>query len=49
MDAERSDNAASGDEDKGIVQVYAGNIASLNKTSSPTSDALDSAEVISPI
>ena len=49
MDAERSDNAASGDEDKGIVQVYAGNIAGLTKTNSPTSDALDSAEVTSPV
>ncbi len=45
MDAERSDNADSGDEDPAIVQVYAGNIAGITKTSSPTSDALDSAEV----
>lgn len=46
MDAERSDNADSADEDPRIVQVYAGNIAGVMKTSSPTSDALDSAEVL---
>lgn len=46
MDAERSDNADSADEDPGIVQVYAGNVVGVVKTSSPTSDALDSAEVI---
>lgn len=45
MDAERSDNADSADDDPGIVQVYAGNIVGMAKTGSPTSDALDSAEV----
>ncbi|VDK35227.1 unnamed protein product [Taenia asiatica] len=46
MDAERSDNADSADDDPGIVHVYAGNIAGIAKTSSPTSDALDSAEAL---
>ncbi|KAM7536998.1 hypothetical protein Aperf_G00000075654 [Anoplocephala perfoliata] len=46
MDAERSDNADSADDDPGIVQVYAGNIAGMVKTGSPTSDALDSAEAL---
>ncbi|VDO12900.1 unnamed protein product [Rodentolepis nana] len=46
MDAERSDNADSADEDPGIVQVYAGNVVGAVKTSSPTSDALDSAEAL---
>ncbi|VDD75988.1 unnamed protein product [Mesocestoides corti] len=44
MDAERSDNPDSVEDDPGIVQVYAGNITGIAKTSSPTSDALDSAE-----
>ncbi|KAL5968783.1 Peripheral-type benzodiazepine receptor-associated protein 1 [Taenia solium] len=44
MDAERSDNADSADDDPGVIHVYAGNIAGIAKTSSPTSDALDSAE-----
>ncbi|VDM22109.1 unnamed protein product [Hydatigera taeniaeformis] len=46
MDAERSDYADSPDDDTGIVHVCAGNIAGIAKTSSPTSDALDSAEVL---
>ncbi|VDL58324.1 unnamed protein product, partial [Hymenolepis diminuta] len=46
MDAERSDNADSADDDPGIVQVYAGNVVGVVKTSSPTSDALDSAEAL---
>ncbi|KAM3187406.1 hypothetical protein ACTXT7_002382 [Hymenolepis weldensis] len=46
MDAERSDNADSAEEDPGIVQVYAGNVVGVVKTSSPTSDALDSAEAL---
>lgn len=45
MDAERSDNTDSAEDGPAIVQVYAGNIAGIKKTSSPTSDALDSAEV----
>ncbi|KAL5110985.1 hypothetical protein TcWFU_009862 [Taenia crassiceps] len=46
MDAERSDNGDSADDDPGIVHVHAGNIVGIAKTGSPTSDALDSAEAL---
>ncbi|EUB62998.1 Peripheral-type benzodiazepine receptor-associated protein [Echinococcus granulosus] len=46
MDAERSDNADSAEDDQGIVHIHAGNIPGIAKTSSPTSDALDSAEAL---
>uniref|UniRef100_A0A0X3NQ50 Peripheral-type benzodiazepine receptor-associated protein 1 n=1 Tax=Schistocephalus solidus TaxID=70667 RepID=A0A0X3NQ50_SCHSO len=46
MDAERSDNADSGDETTSVLHVDAAHISPAARTSSPTSDALDSAEAL---
>ncbi|BHF64947.1 benzodiazepine receptor binding [Sparganum proliferum] len=46
MDAERSDNADSEDETTSVLHVDAAHIPPAARTSSPTSDALDSAEAL---